>query len=294
MVNFPWMRPMHSLAKKHLNKISIVIFLLLLIIVLILVVIRVYESNVHELSRDKSISSQTVLRVAVAGSPHENDHLPFDWSRYMNPANPEFWADGDDGIIPRPFLKLASEPTKENAKKLLLWKQLQWEAVRNVIEALGSAHEIELYSEIIGTDFLDFLAKKDPLYALASANSSEKNTSKEGRGQIEWNELKVVYIYRSTCSHCKNSVKFIDALDSLGANLRAFQIDYANNEPLHPNSIPYTEDVKEVFPLSPRLETPAFYFKYKNETPFSHIGGLHLSQLTNHIKNNKGERNETF
>lgn len=240
-------------------------------------------SNTHQ-PKAKTLADK-VSRVVIAGSPHESAYLPFDWSIYEDPSRPEFWADGEDGIMPRPFLHLASDPTIENVKKLLLWKKLQWQVVEEVIRSLGGAAELELYSEVIGQDFIEFSADKDPLFKLASVNVNNK-VNADDKGSIDWHKLRVVYIYRSTCQHCKQTIPFIKTLALLGAEIAPLQLDFGKEKPLHETSMPYTGDWKTYFPLSEGRPTPTFYFSYQNKPAFSHVGQLRLTSLTKHLTQN--------
>jgi len=239
-----------------------------------------------------SASQDEILKVVIAGSPHESDYLPFDWKTYEDPARPEFWADGEDGIMPRPFLHLAGEPTIENARQLLAWKKKQWAVVEQVIKALGGAAELDLYKQVIGKSIVDVAAELDPMYRLASARVNKEEGETKTENMVDWSSLQVVYIYRSTCPHCITSKSLIGGLETLGAKVTTLQIDHKSEKPLHPNSLAYTEDLQQFFPLENGEPTPTFFFRYKGKEPFSHIGKLSLSYLTNHLKGDLTKKNK--
>lgn len=231
--------------------------------------------------------------VYIAGGPHQSDHLPFDWSVYSDPSRPEFWTDGADGILPRPFLKLAGEPTVENAKRLIAWQDAQWKAIENVIKALGGAKELEGYSDLVGENFLDSLSRKDQSFQLAlNSPLVQKVLAEDKPATIDWQEVGIVYIYRSMCHACQKTKSVIDAATELGAKVIPLQIS-DGGAPMFSNSQPYTKEWAEYFPLGEGEErvTPTFYIVVKGHEPRKTSGSLSLKDITEFVKSSsQGEK----
>ncbi len=138
--------------------------------------------------------------------------MPFDWSVYQDPARPEFWADGADGILPRPFLHLAGEPTRENVHKLLAWQKRQWQTIEQIIRALGGANELAIYSDLIGENVLEHAARQDNL--LHTTSPFLQTPKKELPTGFDWASVAIVYIYRSDCPACRRQRHVIETISA--------------------------------------------------------------------------------
>ncbi|RYZ90952.1 MAG: hypothetical protein EOP04_02295 [Proteobacteria bacterium] len=227
--------------------------------------------------------------VFIAGGPHQSDHLPFEWSLYSDPSRPEFWADGADGVLPRPFLQLAGEPTVENAKKLLTWQEAQWKAIESIIKALGGAKELETYSDLVGENFLETLSRKDQTFQLAKNSALQQKVSLSDKADgIEWNNVGVVYIYRSKCHACQQQTPIVKALMEMGARVIPLQIE-DGGPPSLPNSQPYSKAWASHFPLGNEEVTPTFFFHVKGHEPKKHPGFISLRDITSHVKTTVGD-----
>ena len=228
--------------------------------------------------------------VFIAGGPHQSDHLPFNWTLYGDPSRPEFWADGADGVLPRPFLQLAGEPTVENAQRLLAWQDAQWKAIENIIKALGGAEELKTYSDLVGENFLDTLSRKDQTYQLAKNSPLvQKVSAEEQTPGIQWDNVGIVYIYRSRCHACQQQTPIIKALHELGARVIPLQIADGGESSM-PNSQAYTKDWAEHFPLGDEQVTPTLYIHVKGHDPKKNLGFISLKDITNHVKSTVGDK----
>jgi hypothetical protein len=237
-------------------------------------------------------AEKRAMPVFIAGSPHQSDHLPFDWSVYSDPSRPEFWADGADGVLPRPFLQLAGEPTIENAKRLIEWQNAQWRAIENVIKALGGAEELDTYSELVGENFLDSLSRKDQSFQLArNSPLVRKVLADENQGDLAWEDVGIVYIYRSMCHACQQTKSVIEAAIELGAKVIPLQIS-DGGAPMFKTSQPYSKEWAEYFPLGEGEErvTPTFYIVVKGHEPRKTAGSLSLKDITDFVKSTLGDK----
>ncbi len=230
--------------------------------------------------------------VFIAGGPHQSDHLPFDWSVYTDPSRPEFWADGADGVLPRPFLKLAGEPTVENARSLLEWQNAQWKAIEDVIKALGGAGELQIYSDLVGENFLETLSRKDKSFDFARSSPLVKKVLAESQQEaIAWEDVGIVYIYRSKCHACQQTRPVIEAAMELGAKVIPLQID-DGGMPLFQSSQPYSKEWAGYFPLGEGDErvTPTLYLVIKGYEPKKAVGSLSLKDITEYVKSTLGDK----
>ncbi len=229
----------------------------------------------------------TVPQVVIAGSPHQSDHLPFDWGVYQDPARPEFWADGAYGILPRPFLHLAGEPTRENARQLLAWQKQQWQTIEQIIKALGGANELDTYSNLIGENVLEHIAQQDKLL-LQTATPLLRESKQDIPPGFDWANVAIVYIYRSDCPACRKQQHVIETIKALGAKVATLQLD--RGAPLHTDSRPYhAGEWSLFFPLGKAQTTPMFYIARRGQKPFKHEGFIALQDLITHIKRHGGE-----
>lgn len=229
--------------------------------------------------------SNEATRVVIAGGPHQSAHLPFDWSIYEDPSRPEFWADGADGILPRPFLYLAGNPTRENASKLIAWQNRQWQAIEEIVKALGGASEIEAYSQLIGENIIDHLSSTDRLLSRLEPKTDNIVLTSDTRKQpsVDWASVGVVYIYRSDCPHCRRQTAVIEGARKLGAKVIPLQLD--DGQPLHPDSQAYyAGQWQDFFPLDEAKATPTLFLIREGAKPVRHTGYLSLGQLTHEIK----------
>jgi hypothetical protein len=231
--------------------------------------------------------SPSALPVVIAGSPHQSDHLAFDWKIYEDPARPEFWADGADGILPRPFLHLAATPTPENAARLLAWQKRQWQVIEEVIRSLGGASELKLYSDLVGKDVLKSIAENEtqPGAPLLAASLKNESGPKDADSEIPWHEVGLVYIYRSSCGVCQRQGSLIKSLKDLGAKTITLQINAKDEAALYGDSQDYHQgDWASFFPLDKAQTTPSFFIAKKGKSPLKHLGSLTLAQLTQILK----------
>ena len=223
----------------------------------------------------------SALPVFVAGSPNQSDHLPFDWAIYEDPSRPEFWDDGADGTLPRPFLYLAGHPTRENAQKLIAWQSLQWQTIEKIIASLeGGKRELQLFSEYLGEPLGEHLKQKE--IELKNVSYTGEKSDSEG---IDWQQIRMVYIYRSSCPACKKASSLLKRLEDLRVEISYLQTDFADNPPLHKDSVPYDTELADYFPYE---VTPTFYLKVGHYAPQRSDGYIDFDSIKNHIKNIKG------
>ena len=231
------------------------------------------------------LSDQAPSPVYIPGSPHQSAHLPFEWAIYEDASRPEFWADGADGILPRPFLHLAAYPTTENAEKLVAWQKRQWETIRSVIRSLGGGTELDLFQELLGSDMIENAAKHDQGYQMATAyetGSKGKPDAPVVAGKLNWSKVGIVFIYRSSCGACRKAKPVIDLIKELGGKVYTFQVDHAESPPMFPDSIPYEGEWVEELPYNG--STPFYYIKVDGYEPQYADSYITLLDIKAHVE----------
>lgn len=214
------------------------------------------------------LTQERPLYVVQAGSVHQSDHRPFDWSIYEDPNKPEFWDDGGDGITPRPFRHLAAYPTPENANRLKRWQ----------------AHQIALINDVGG----ELGSNNSPAELLGNGNSEKDDGPNLVSNDVkvdDWKNVKVAYIFRSDCPACRKSQNVVDGLEALGADVVRLQTDEIQSNKSSEKIVQYSKDFSQHFPYE---VTPTFYLKVGSK-PAEKVEGYHsLYALYSHITNSMG------
>lgn len=188
------------------------------------------------------------------------DSQPFSWSNYQNPQKPEFWDDGGDWIPPRPFREAASNPTKENIDAYLNWMQKKSDVVTRFQSAL-TAHVLT--------------------EAVSTSNPQNEQT-------FDWRRAKIIYLYQTSCSHCRASAPVIENAKKMGAKVVFIQLDASRYPPLHAGSmsannvtVSLSAQTKNI--LSHVNSTPTWIFE-GNQHSIEMTGELTFSELSRAAK----------
>jgi thiol-disulfide isomerase/thioredoxin len=137
--------------------------------------------------------------------PPKNER--FDWAKYKDPNNPEFFKEGDH-TPPEPFMELARDPSDENIR--------QWFAL------------IESKNELMGNlskRMMEFSAKHQ-----SSLNTEERGliAQKESRLQVsavDYKRFRFRLYFDSVCPHCKDMMGTMVQLQEQGFYVEVKQID---------------------------------------------------------------------
>lgn len=133
---------------------------------------------------------------------------PFDWNKYLDPTNEEFFKEGDY-TPPAPFMELVRNPTDQN---LNLW--FSYMDKKNQLRAR------------LVTKMEDYLAKKRGNLDQAAINELQQKI-----GEMKTEEVKDIKRYRfryyfdSTCPHCQKMFATMNELLSMGFYVEARQVD---------------------------------------------------------------------
>lgn len=171
----------------------------------------------------------------------QRDSLPFDWSRYEDPAHPEFWDDGGDYVPPRPLREAVVNPTKEN-----LERYVSWQAKRI---AVATAFSEKLAAHALSQGGMGSLAARTPARGPLQASARAPGTSLSAP-DIRWREVEILYFYQSNCPHCQAEYRHVEAIKSKGARVSFIQLDAGERPPLHVGSVAYTKAHSDQFGIS--------------------------------------------
>lgn len=171
----------------------------------------------------------------------QRDALPFDWTKYEDPKNPEFWDDGGDYVAPRPLREAVANPTQEN-----LEKYADWQARRVAVLA----------------EFNRKLILQNSTQKVASS-SAKQTRSVESRSPLNLKEVQLLYFYQSSCPHCQAAKAQVEELRRKGLSVTFIQLDSDESPPLHQPSVKYSSALSKQFAVS---ATPTWVFRRRESS----------------------------
>ena len=174
------------------------------------------------------------------------DALPFEWSRYQDPKNPEFWDDGGDYVAPRPLREAIANPTSQNLEAYLAWQAKRLDVV--------AAFDAKLAQSAVAS-----LGKQLPALAAGTAAAALEGEAKAS--PIRWHELDLLYFYQSSCPHCIAAKEQVEGLARRGVRVTFIQLDAGEQPPLHRRSVPYTRAHSDQFRIT---ATPTWVFRRRS------------------------------
>jgi thiol-disulfide isomerase/thioredoxin len=171
----------------------------------------------------------------------QRDALPFDWKKYEDPENPEFWDDGGDYVPPRPLREAVAHPTQEN-----LEKYAQWQAKRIAVIA----------------DFNRQLVSQSLAQGVNSKPSTSVDSMKNN-ARTNFREVQLLYFYQSTCPHCLAAKPQVEELRRKGVNVTFVQLDSDESPPIHHPSVKYSSAFSKQFAVT---ATPTWIFRRRESS----------------------------
>jgi thiol-disulfide isomerase/thioredoxin len=193
----------------------------------------------------------------------QRDAKPFDWSRYQDPKNPEFWDDGGDYVAPRPLRESVAHPTPENIEAYLAWQAKRLEVVAT-FDAKLAEHALATLGASPSPRVIE--TEKEPIHKMTA-------------DAVRWNEVDLLYFYQSTCPHCQAEKEHVEDLARRGVRVVFIQMDAGDNPPLHAGSVPYTAAHSRQFAIT---ATPTWIFR-RRKASVRLQGAQSEGELTNHI-----------
>lgn len=171
----------------------------------------------------------------------QRDALPFDWKKYEDPKNPEFWDDGGDYVAPRPLREAVANPSQENLEKYAEWQ----------------ARRVAVLAEFNRKLLLQNAAQKD------SRISEKKTRSEQSRARLNLKEVQLLYFYQSSCPHCQAAKAQVEELRRKGVQVTFIQLDSEESPPLHQPSVKYSSSLSKQFAVS---ATPTWVFRRRESS----------------------------
>lgn len=135
------------------------------------------------------------------------ENKKFDWSKYLDPKNPEFFKEGEH-TPPEPLMELARNPSDENIK---LWFAM-----------------VDSKNKLMGD-----LQKRLTAYSVRhspSLGQEEKDLITDQQAKIEPSKLdfkrfRFRLYFESSCPHCRDMLKTMKDFQDMGYYVEAKQID---------------------------------------------------------------------
>lgn len=145
-------------------------------------------------------------RSATDPPPKSKSKTGFDWKKYQDPKNKEFFKEGDH-VPPEPFMELARDPSDENIK--------QWFAYIDKKNQLMAALQDRM---------------QEYLKANQSAKPEEKQVLKDqianlAASKIDHKRFRFRMYFDSSCPHCKSMMKTMKEANDKGFYVEVKQID---------------------------------------------------------------------
>ena len=168
-----------------------------------------FESEINYWGKDRPLVQQPEEEQPVKKESAKKPELAqnkFDWKKYMNPENKEFFKEGDY-TPPEPFMELAKNPTDENLKNWFSFIELKNKISARLQErmaaflAKGQIKEPVLHSETVKT-----------VQALPITHALSKN-------------YRLRMYFDSQCPHCKRMFGTLKELQEMGFYVEALQVD---------------------------------------------------------------------
>ena len=143
----------------------------------------------------------------VNPQPNEKQDTNFDWEKYQNPKNDEFFKEGAY-TPPKPLMELARNPSDKNIQNWFAYIETK----NKLVAALQT--RLQEYLKVNGK----------------TASSEEKELAQEqvaqmSREPIDIKRYRFRLYFESSCPHCRNMLKTMEELRSLGYYIEIHQVD---------------------------------------------------------------------
>lgn len=134
--------------------------------------------------------------------------MSFDWSKYLDPKNDEFFKEGDYQP-PKPFMELARNPTDTNISNWITYNKKKNELNQRLQKRMN-----------------EYLAQNNKLTSdvqkIISDNSVDTKT------KFDPSRYRIRMYFDSNCPHCKRMFNTLLTLQAQGIYVEALQIDDAD------------------------------------------------------------------
>ncbi|MFT6631927.1 MAG: thiol-disulfide isomerase/thioredoxin [Bacteriovoracaceae bacterium] len=178
------------------NRVKILIFLLTLLPLVSSAEVSFFEDDINFWSEKKE--NKQVHQPS-------NKKAKFDWSKYKNIENDEFFKEGNH-IPPKPFMEVARRPTEENIKN---W--LEYIKMKNDLQARFQKALVKYREKVsITPESSKMLIQKSR--SLVQTKLPQEN-------------ITITTYFLTTCPACKRMFKTLEELQRMGVYVEAIQVD---------------------------------------------------------------------
>lgn len=197
-----------------------------------LVLILIHSSYVHafdyfggqinywkerDLVKPKPIQKETKIEKQREVQPKETSK--FDWNKYMDPKNKEFFKEGDY-VPPEPLMELARNPSDENIKNWFAMIETKNKLMNELQKRMG-----------------EFSARASPPLAKEEKDVLYRQQAAIKTTNIDFKRFRFRLYFESSCPHCKNMLGTLKELEIMGYYAEVRQIDSKKPDFLVPFSI---------------------------------------------------------
>ncbi len=178
------------------NRVKILIFLLTLLPLVSSAEVSFFDNDINFWNEKKE-------KKQVHQSSNKKEK--FDWSKYKNIENDEFFKEGNH-IPPKPFMEVARRPTEENIKNWLDYIRMKNDVQARFQKALAKYRE----KVSLSPESSQMLTQKSR--SLVQTNLPQKN-------------ITITTYFLTTCPACKRMFKTLEELQKMGVYVEAIQVD---------------------------------------------------------------------
>jgi hypothetical protein len=153
------------------------------------------------------------------------DEKKFDWAKYSDPKNPEFFKEGDY-TPPAPFMELARNPSNENIQRWFSLMEVKNKLMANLQKRIG---------EFVSKVSIPLDSEELALVAQQQARMAPK--------QVDFKRFRFRLYFDSSCHHCKSMLNTLKDLQDMGYYVELRQVD--DRRPDYPIPFPIVHATKE-------------------------------------------------
>lgn len=160
-----------------------------------------FDAPINYWDEKQSAKSQTEIVAPIKVGPEKSK---FEWKKYLDPSNDEFFREGDY-TPPKPFMEVARNPSNENLKNWFDYMQAK--------NQLAARLQIRMQEYMQGTS------------APTSAAPTVAAVTRASEQKPDFSRFKFRMYFDSHCPHCKRMFETLERLQADGFNVEALQVD---------------------------------------------------------------------
>lgn len=172
---------------------------------------EVFNSKINFWDEPKVSEEKPIEQPPLQTSEKEpKDSTRFEWKKYMNPENDEFFCENKNSCPPAPFMEVYRRPTKEN---VLMWNK--YVQKRNEIHKRG-------------TLAIQSLLGKAPLVK-SQIEEMQQEASAVPNINVSPEQVSFLFYFDANCPNCKAMYKTVNDLLNRGYYVEAIRLDHTSS-----------------------------------------------------------------